>query len=80
MLDAPWLIARDPQGESVAAGFPLAALLDLLARQHPGKTLLITDEAGLVVCVRRHDGMACPLAEPSPLEALDRRAWLPMPA
>jgi hypothetical protein len=81
MPEHPWLVARDAvTGESIAAGFPLEQLLDLLARQHPGKTLLITEEAGLVVCVRQKDGAACPLPEPTPLEALDRSTWLPMPA
>jgi hypothetical protein len=53
---------------------------DLLCRKHPGRTLLITGEAGLVVSVRRHDGAACPLAVPTPLQALDLSTCLPMPA
>jgi hypothetical protein len=56
MLDAPWLIARDSHGESVAAGFPLASLLDLLVRHHAGKTLVIRDLDERIVAVRHHDG------------------------
>jgi hypothetical protein len=76
-MDMPWLIAKYPDtGEGIAAGFPLEQLLALLERKHNGKTLLITNEAGLVVCIRRHDGVACPLAVPTPLEALNLAEWL----
>jgi hypothetical protein len=56
MFDTPWLTASTLDGENVATGFPLAALLDLLARYHAGKTLLIWTPDRRLLAVRHPDG------------------------
>jgi hypothetical protein len=56
MFDAPWLTASTLDGENVAAGWPLPALLDLLARYHAGQTLLIWTPDRRLLAVRHPDG------------------------